>query len=210
MGAYYSKHPEQMTKLLSKIVEHASKPVTAKIRIGWDSQHLNQNTAAKLIEDCGVDAIAVHGRTTKQRYSGKANWEAIKQVKDKVNIPVIGNGDIWTADDAKKMMEHTGCDGVMIGRGAMGNPHIFTRCKALLMDNKKLPDPTNNQKGKLLIDFIDLYDKVQKIKRFPELKQHAMWFCTGAKTASQKRKAMMLAKDEKHLKQIVRKEFNIK
>jgi len=208
MGAYFSKHPEQMTKIVEAVASSTDKPVTAKIRIGWDSQHLNQNTAAKMIEDAGASAIAVHGRTTKQRYSGKANWEAIKQVKEKVNIPVIGNGDIWTADDAKRMMDHTGCDGVMIGRGGMGNPYLFQRCAALLTKGKKLPDETTAQKGRRLLEFIELYNKVQKIKRFPELKQHAMWFCTGAKGASKKRKAMMHAKDEADLKNIVKHLFN--
>jgi nifR3 family TIM-barrel protein len=207
MGAYFSKHPEQMTKIINTLASHTNKPVTVKIRIGWDSQHLNQNKAAKIAEDAGAAAIAVHGRTMKQCYSGKANWEAIKQVKEKVNIPVIGNGDIWAADDAKQMLDHTKCDMVMIGRGAIGNPYLFKRCRALLKENKKLPDQTTEQKGKLLLQFIDLYNKVQPIKRFPELKQHAMWFCTGAKGASKKRRVLMKARDEEELMKMVRKEF---
>jgi len=209
MGAYFSKHPEQMTKIVNAVAGATNKPVTAKIRIGWDSQHLNQNTAAKIIEDAGAAAIAVHGRTAKQRYSGKANWEAIKQVKNNVNIPVIGNGDIWAADDAHLMMEKTGCDGVMIGRGVMGDPYLFKRCKALLMEGRKLPDETTEQKGKTLLDFINLYNKVQKIKRFPELKQHAMWFCTGAKGATTKRRVLMRTKDEEELITAVKREFRI-
>ena len=207
MGAYFSKHPEQMEKIISKVAGATNKPVTAKIRIGWDSQHLNQNNAAKIVEDAGAAAIAIHGRTTKQRYSGKANWEAIKQVKEKVNIPVIGNGDIWTADDAKMMMDKTGCDMVMIGRGAMGNPYLFKRCKSLLTQNKKIPDQTTAQKGKQLLDFIALYNKTQKIKRFSELKQHALWFCTGANGAAGKRRVLMNAKDEKELVQIIKDKF---
>lgn len=210
MGAYFSKHPEQMSKIISRVASATDKPVTAKIRIGWDSQHLNQNTAAKIVEDAGAAAIAVHGRTTKQQYSGKANWESIKQVKEKVNIPVIGNGDIWSADDAKRMLEHTGCDMVMIGRGAIGNPYIFKRCRALLIRNKKLPDQSTMQKGQDLLDFINLYSKVQKTKRFPELKQHAMWFCTGARAAARKRHALMKTADEKELISRVKKEFGIK
>ncbi|MFH1064567.1 MAG: tRNA dihydrouridine synthase DusB [Candidatus Woesearchaeota archaeon] len=209
MGAFFSKHPEQMTKIISTVAGATEKPVTAKIRIGWDSQHLNQTVAAKIVEDAGAAAIAVHGRTTKQRYSGKANWDAIKQVKDKVNIPVIGNGDIWSADDARQMMEKTGCDGVMIGRGALGNPYLFSRCKALLMENKKLPDQTNAEKGLMLIEFINLYMKVQKIQRFPELKQHAMWFCTGATAASQKRKILMHTNNEEELISAIKREFKV-
>jgi tRNA-dihydrouridine synthase len=146
----------------------------------------------------------VHGRTTKQRYSGKANWEAIKQVKQKAGIPVIGNGDVWAAEDAAKMLEHTGCDMVMIGRGALGNPYLFKRCDALLGSGRKLPDQTTAQKGKMLMEFFELYDKVQRIKRFPEMKAHAMWFCTGAKGAAQKRRELMHLKDEKELKEMVR------
>ncbi|MFC1741800.1 tRNA dihydrouridine synthase DusB [Nanoarchaeota archaeon] len=209
MGAYFSKHPEQTEKIVSAVAAATNKPVTAKIRIGWDSQNLNQNTAAKIIEDAGAAAIAVHGRTTKQRYSGKANWEAIKQVKDKANIPIIGNGDIWAADDAKQMMDKTGCDGVMIGRGALGNPYIFKRCAALLTQNKKLPDQTTTQKGKLILEFMELYDKVQPKKRFSELKQHAMWFCTGAKDAAQKRRTMMKTTTEEELTATVKKVFRI-
>jgi tRNA-dihydrouridine synthase B len=209
MGAYFSKHPEQMTKIVEKVVSATSKPVTAKIRIGWDSQHLNQNTAAKMLEDAGVAAIAVHGRTTKQGYSGNANWESIKQVKDKVNIPVIGNGDVWAADDAKRMMERTGCDMVMIGRGAMGNPYLFRRCESLIAKNKKLPDQTTEHKGRQLLEFIALYKKVQKITRFSELKQHAMWFCTGAKAAAAKRREIMNTDDEKELISVIKKEFRL-
>ena len=209
MGAFFSKHPEQMTKIINTVAGATNKPVSVKIRIGWDSQTLNQAKAAKIAEDAGAAAIAVHGRTTKQRYTGKANWDAIKQVKMKVDIPVIGNGDIWAADDAKQMMEKTGCDGVMIGRGAMGNPYLYQRCKALLTQNRKLPDETTEQKGKRLLEFINLYDKVQKIKRFPELKQHALWFCTGAKAASKKRNTLMRAKDTDELVSMVKKEFRI-
>jgi nifR3 family TIM-barrel protein len=209
MGAYFSKHPEQMSKIINAIATATNKPVTVKLRIGWDSQHLNQNTAAKIAEDAGAAAIAVHARTTKQRYSGKANWEAIKQVKQKVNIPVIGNGDIWAADDAQRMLTQTGCDMVMIGRGAMGNPYIFKRANALITSNKKLPDQTTAQKGKLLLDFIALYNKVQKKKRFSELKQHAMWFCTGAKAATQKRRVLMKTDSEEELLKVVKKEFKL-
>ena len=210
MGAYFSKHPEQMSKIVNAVASATEKPVTAKIRIGWDSQHLNQNKAAKIVEDAGAAAIAVHGRTTKQGYRGKANWESIKQVKQKIGIPVIGNGDIWSADDAKRMLEHTGCDMVMIGRGAMGNPYIFKRCKALLTQKKKLPDQNTRQKGQDLLSFIDMYNRVQNRKSFSELKQHAMWFCTGARAASRKRERLMKTTDEEGLVSAVKREFRIK
>jgi tRNA-dihydrouridine synthase B len=207
MGAYFSKHPEQMSKIISKITESTDKPVTAKIRIGWDSQSLNHVKAAKIVEDAGAAAITVHGRTKEQHYSGKANWTAIKQVKEKVDIPVIGNGDVWKADDARYMIEQTKCDFVMIGRGAIGNPYLFTQCEALLKDSKDLPDQTTEEKGRALLEFIELYNKVQKIKRFSELKQHALWFCTGAEGASKKRKVLMAATNEQKLMKLINKKF---
>lgn len=209
MGAYFSKHPEQMEKIISKVVSATNKPVTAKIRIGWDSQQLNQNIAAKIVEDCGCAAIAVHGRTMKQRYTGKANWESIKQVKDKVNIPVIGNGDVWMAEDAQRMIERTGCDFVMAGRGAIGNPYLFKRCDVLLNHKKKLPDPSEQQKGKMLLDFISLYSKVQPVKRFSELRQQAMWFCTGSRAAAVKRNAFMRVQDEDELVSEIHRLFRL-
>lgn len=207
MGAYFSKHPEQMSKIINAVVSATDKPVTAKIRIGWDSHSLNHVQAAKIVEDAGAAAIAVHGRTKDQGYTGKANWTAIKQVKEKVNIPVIGNGDVWSAEDAKQMLEKTGCDFVMLARGAIGNPYLFRQCETLLMHEKKIPDQNDKEKGKMLLDFISLYNKVQKIKRFPELKQHAMWFCTGAKAAGAKRRKLMMTRDEKDLVGVVKEVF---
>jgi nifR3 family TIM-barrel protein len=207
MGAFFSKHPDQMSKIISKVAGATNKPVTAKIRIGWDSQNINHIRAAKVVEDAGAAAIAVHARTKEQGYSGKANWTAIKQVKDKVNIPVIGNGDIREASDARKMLQQTGCDFVMIGRAAMGNPYLFKQCKDLLENNKTTPDLTTKQKGEELIKFINLYNKVQKRRSFSELRQHAMWFSTGAKGAREKRNNIIKTQNEEELIKTVKKEF---
>ncbi|MBN1544189.1 tRNA dihydrouridine synthase DusB [Candidatus Woesearchaeota archaeon] len=210
MGAYFSKHPEQMTRVISAVAGATDKPVTAKIRIGWDSQSLNHVAAAKIVEDAGAAAVVVHGRTTKQGYSGRANWTAIRQVKEKVNIPVIGNGDIWSADDAKRMLDTTKCDMAMAGRGAMGNPYLFRQCVSLIMEGKALPDQTTEQKREMLLEFIRLYGKVQPVKRFTELRQHAMWFCTGAKGAASKRLEISRAGSKEELVRIVKKEFSLK
>jgi tRNA-dihydrouridine synthase B len=209
MGAYFAKHPEGMTKIINAVASATKKPVTAKIRIGWDSQSINHVKAAKIVEDAGAAAIIVHGRTKQQQYSGKANWTAIKQVKEKVNIPVVGNGDVWASEDAKKMLEQTGCDFVMIGRGAMGNPHLFTQCNAILDGKKPVPDLKDRERGKLILDFIALYNKVQKTKRFSELKQHALWFCLKVKGAAEKRRTIGNAPDEANLIKAVKTEFNI-
>jgi nifR3 family TIM-barrel protein len=208
MGAYFSKHPEQAQKVVSAVAGATNKPVTAKIRIGWDDQHINHVQAARIVEDAGAAAICVHGRTAKQQYMGKANWVAIKQVKEKANIPVIGNGDVWTAEDAKRMMETTGCDMVMAGRGAMGNPHLFRQCESLIMKGKPLPDMADAERGKMLLDFIKLYNKVQKVKRVSELRQHAMWFCVGSRNAAVKRRELAKAQTEKELIGVIMQEFS--
>ncbi|MBN2458553.1 tRNA-dihydrouridine synthase family protein, partial [Candidatus Woesearchaeota archaeon] len=128
-GAYYSIHPELIGDIVSPVLESAKIPVSAKIRIGWDSQSINGVSVAKELEKLGISALTVHGRTAVQKYSGKANWEIIRHIKSKLDIPVIGNGDINNSRRALEMLERTGCDYAMIGRRAMGDPGIFARCK---------------------------------------------------------------------------------
>lgn len=131
-GSALMKDPILAGEILSAVTEASQKPVTVKIRKGWDEEHINAVEIARIAERCGAKAVTVHGRTRDQFYSGKADWGIIKQVKEAVKIPVIGNGDIFEADDAIRMMEYTGCDGVMIGRGAIGNPWIFRRINEFL------------------------------------------------------------------------------
>ena len=125
-GSALMKNPKLVEELLSALVRKVHKPVTVKFRKGFDDDHVNAVEIAKIAESCGVAAVAVHGRTREQYYSGRADWDIIRQVKEAVKIPVIGNGDIFEPQDAKRMLEETGCDGLMIGRGARGNPWIFT------------------------------------------------------------------------------------
>lgn len=211
MGAYFSKHPEQMTKIITKLKDSTNLPVTAKIRIGWDNQSINHIKQLDIIQDAGADAIAVHGRTKKQGYSGKANWTAIKQVKDKSDIPVIANGDIFCAEDARKLLNKTNADGLMIGRGAIGNPRIFEECYEFLYNNKTLPPQTEQERGNLLLQFINDYSnpKIQKVFRQPELKQQCMWFCTGSRGASQKRKELMICESKDELISKVKQLFKL-
>lgn len=124
-GSALMKDPKLVREIVSKVVRAIEKPVTVKIRKGFDEEHVNAVEIAKIIEDCGAAAVAVHGRTREQYYSGKADWDIIRQVKEAVSIPVIGNGDVTGPESAKKMLEETGVDGIMIGRGARGNPWIF-------------------------------------------------------------------------------------
>jgi nifR3 family TIM-barrel protein len=125
-GAGLLRHPDKIALIASSLVRNLAIPVTAKIRLGWDEKSENYLEVASILEDCGVSMIAVHARTRRQEYSGSARWQAIAEVKQSVKIPVIGNGDIATYEDGRKMLEETGCDAVMIGRAAIGNPWVFT------------------------------------------------------------------------------------
>jgi nifR3 family TIM-barrel protein len=127
-GSFLMKDPEYAQKLMTEIVRHVDKPVTVKMRIGFDHDHINCVEMAQRMEAAGVKAVSVHGRTRSQMYEGKADWSWIKKVKDAVSIPVFGNGDVTSADDFEAMMEQTGCDGVMIGRGIIGNPFLLQEC----------------------------------------------------------------------------------
>jgi tRNA-dihydrouridine synthase B len=125
-GAGLLRHPEKIRQIALDLVKHLHVPVTAKIRLGWDENSRNYHDIARILEDCGISAITVHARTRKQQYQGKADWDAIAEVKSIITIPVIGNGDVNSRNDALRMMQHTGCDAVMIGRAALGNPWVFS------------------------------------------------------------------------------------
>lgn len=141
-GSALMKNPQLVEKILSTMVKRISKPVTVKIRRGFDENNINAVEIAKIAENCGVAAIAVHGRTREQYYSGNADWNIIKEVKEAVNIPVIGNGDIVDGESAKKMMDETSCDGVMVARAARGNPWIFNEINTFLETGQKIEKPS--------------------------------------------------------------------
>ena len=145
-GSCLMKTPELVGRIVKSLVESQSKPVTIKFRKGFDDDHVNAVEIAKIAEANGASAVAVHGRTREQYYSGKADWDIIKQVKEAVNIPVIGNGDVFTPQDAKNLLEHTGCDAIMVGRGAQGNPWIFKRILHYLQTGELLPEPTAEER----------------------------------------------------------------
>ena len=134
-GSALLKSPEKIKEIVKSVVAAVPAPVTVKIRSGWDENSINAITVAKICEEAGASAIAIHARTRSQGYSGKADWNIIKEVVENVNIPVIGNGDVKTCYDAKRMLEETGCNGVMIGRGILGNPWLIKECVDYLEDD---------------------------------------------------------------------------
>ena len=186
-GAFFSKHPEQIPKIVESVVENSKVPVTAKIRTGWDDKEITFEKSVKILNELNVDAIAIHGRTRKQVYEGKANWKYIKKAKEISDVPIIGNGDIFKPGNAKAMIEQTKCDFVMIGRGSMGNPLLFDRAHYLLENGENKEEPTSEEKKKVFFRFVELYEKVDKNKSFAEFKQHAMWFTKGLENSRRKR-----------------------
>lgn len=196
-GGWFSKNPDKMIEVAKAVVSSSKRPVTAKIRIGWDSQSLNAVKVAQDLEKTGISALAVHGRTVVQKYGGKANWTIIKQIKDKLSIPIIGNGDANNSQNAIHMMEQTGCDMVMIGRRAMGDPTIFARCmRKYTKDERDVPDVSEEFKK-----FIDYYSKYDHDKSFTELRTHALWFGKRAAIGPRKREKIALAKTSDEIKQ---------
>lgn len=201
MGGYLMKKPETIGKMVSAVCSVTDKPVTAKIRSGWDDKHLNFLEVGKIVEDNGASGITLHARAVKQGYSGVADWGKIKKLKERLNIKVIGNGDAMDGKMARKMIDDTGCDFVMIGRGAMGYPFIFREC---VKDNYK---PTLDERKKCAMNFMKLYESRQKHQNFSELRQHMMWMLKGLHGASKLRAQLTSVKDVESLKSSLKEFF---
>lgn len=184
-GAKWLLDPNKIEEMVSAVVEAVDKPVTVKMRIGWDDEHIYAVENAKAVERAGGSAVAVHGRTRVQMYEGKANWDIIRDVKQSVNIPVIGNGDVASPEDAKRMIDHTGCDGVMIGRAALGNPWMLYRTVQYLTNGELPGEPTPQEKIDICLLHMDrLIDlKGEKIA-VQEMRKHAAWYLKGLKNSA--------------------------
>ena len=190
-GSALMKNPKLVEQILSSLVKAVKKPVTVKIRKGFDETHANAVEIAKIAESCGVAAVAVHGRTREQYYGGKADWEMIARVKEAVSIPVIGNGDVDNPQAAKALLEQTGCDGVMIGRAAQGNPWIF-RDVVSYLDTEEVPaPPTNAEKRELILRHAALQLQYKgESTGGREMRKHLSWYTVGMPNSARFRQAI--------------------
>ena len=208
-GASLMKNPDLIYEIVSEIVKKVSKPVTVKIRSGWDNQSVNAVLVAKRIEEAGASAITVHARTRSQGYSGHADLDVIKAVKEAVKIPVIGNGDIIDGPSAKYMLEYTGCDAVMIGRGALGNPWIFREINAYLKDGTVFEKPTHEELKEMMIQHLDsLVELKGERTAVLEMRSHGPWYLKGIEHASHLRKQLSQARTRDEFKMYVEAFFS--
>lgn len=179
-GSALMKHPERIGEIVSAVSRAVKKPVTIKIRKGFTENSINAVECAKIAEAAGAAAIAVHGRTREQYYSGTADWEIIKQVKEAVHIPVIGNGDVFTPQDAARMLKETGCDAVMLARGVRGNPWLFERTKEYLNSGKLPPEPAVEEVAEIMRQHAELEIKYKgESIAMKEIRKHVAWYTTG-------------------------------
>lgn len=193
-GSALMREPKLAGEIIAATVKAVKKPVTVKIRKGFDEAHVNAVEIAKIAEDAGAAAIAVHGRTREQFYSGRADWEIIAKVKEAVSIPVIGNGDVTDGESARRMLSETGCDGVMIGRGARGNPWLFGEIAAFLEDGRILPAPSMEEKKKMILRHAALQLEIKgEYTGVREMRKHLSWYTAGLPNSARLRGQVNLA-----------------
>ncbi len=205
-GSAIMKTPKLAGEIVAAVVRAVDAPVTVKIRKGWNDESVNAVEVAKIVESCGAAAITVHGRTREQFYSGKADLDIIRAVKNAVKIPVVGNGDITDEESAKNMLDYTGCDGIMIGRGAEGDPWIFERVIHYLETGEKLPFPTHEMRAEkmkehlaLLVDFKGEYRGIQ------EARKHMAWYIKGMPGGARLREVINKAETLEQMLEIIKR-----
>lgn len=203
-GSALMKEPKLVEEIITALVKAVRKPVTVKIRKGFDESHVNAVEIAKIAEASGAAAVAVHGRTREQYYAGEADWEIIAQVKESVSIPVIGNGDVTDGSSAEKMLRETGCDGVMLGRAARGNPWIFRQINAYLIDGTVIPVPDREEVKAMILRHAKLQLECKgEYTGIREMRKHVSWYTTGMPNSARLRQSVNMVESFGELERLV-------
>lgn len=204
-GSALMRDPKTAEAVLTAMVKAVKKPVTVKFRKGFTEETVNAVEFARMAENCGVAAVAVHGRTREQYYSGKADWDIIRRVKEAVKIPVLGNGDVFTPEDAKALLDETGCDGVMIARGAKGNPWIFSRTNHYLETGELLPLPTAEEIRDMILRHAAMQVEYKgEYLGIREMRKHMAWYTAGLPGSSKLRNDINMVESLEELGQLVK------
>ena len=208
-GASLLKNPKKIYDIVKNVVDNTKTPISVKIRSGWDEKSINAIEVAKMIEKAGASLICVHGRTRNQGYSGKADWDIIKKVKEAVKIPVIGNGDIKSIYDAKKRLEETKVDAIMIGRAALGNPWFIKECVEYIENNKIINRPNYNEILDMIITHFNLLKENSSLNQaLLEIKSHSLWYIKNLPNSKIYKMKLCQIKSENELKQIIQEYKN--
>lgn len=210
-GSYLMKEPELSARIIRKVADAVSIPVTVKFRTGWDSNNINCVEFAKMAESNGAAAITIHGRTKEQMYAPPVNLKLIADVKKAVSIPVIGNGDIFTPEDAKKMYDETGCDFVMVGRGAFGRPWLFSQINEYFITGAYSEDPSPEKRMEIMMRHAESICKLYGERNgMCEIRKHALWYTKGLKGSAKLRNEFSVVKSFDELNLLAQKVISIK